>query len=228
LIVPGYPVVYLLSRRLHDQYDAHNSQEIESEPHVVGYGKNLVPGVDIVPVTDQYTGVGDAVALGKLMEMFGAMGKPNQVRFGNDISFADLRNSPAVLIGFSNRWSVDVSRELRFNFVVQDHAKMIIDRRVPSQVWHTDMDPSGHTKMDYALISRVFDTTTGFPEVQAGGNTQYGTQAAGEFLTNGAYWQPLLDRAPKDWDTKNLQIVIRARVVGNTPGRPEVVAVHCW
>ena len=56
--------------------------------------------------------------------------------------------------------------------------------------------------------SIFFHTGTGQPIVQAGGISQYGTQAAGEFLTNSRSWEPLLRQAPKDWPERNLQAAI--------------------
>lgn len=228
LISVGQPVVYLLSRRIHEQYDGSNAPELESGPHVVKYGAASIPGSDVIPVSDQFTGIGDAVALGRLTEMLGKAGKPSQIRFG-DTSFADLRNSPAVLISaFTNRWSLEIARELRFSFEWQNFRKMISDRTPPGRIWATEMDASGHTRLDYALICRFFNAATSQPIVQAGGITQYGTQAAGEFLTNSRYWEPLLHQVPRDWPSRNLQVVIRAKVIGNFPSTPEIVAIHCW
>ncbi len=229
LIAPGHPVVYLLSRRIHDEYDANNPPDVESGPHVAKLGSAVVPAIDIVPVTDQYVGAGDAVTMARLMEMFGRLGKPAQIRFGDESSFADLRGSPTVLIGaFSNRWNLELGRELRFNFEWRGHAKMVTDHSSPGRIWQTEMDSSGHTRLDYALVSRTYDANTGQLVVQAAGVTQYGTQAAGEFLTDSRYWEPILRQAPKGWASKNMQIVIRARVIGNAPGNPEVVAIHYW
>ena len=229
LIVPGSPVGYLLSRRIHKLYDAANSPEVESGPHVVHFGLASIPGADIIPCEDQWTGLADAVMLGRLMEMFGRLGKPCQIRFARDTSFANLRNSPNVLISaFSNRWNLDMGRALRFSFEWRDHVKMISDKAPPGRSWCTQMDAIGHTQLDYALICRVFDTTTGEPIVMAGGSAQSGTQAASDFLTNNVYWERLARQVPRDWLSRNLQVVISTKVIGNTPTSPEIVAVHCW
>jgi len=229
LIVPGNPVGYLLSRRIHKQYDAGNSLEVESGPHVVHFGMASIPGADIIPCDDQWTGVADAITLGRLMEMFGRLGKACQIRFARDTTFADLRNSPNVLISaFTNRWNLDMGRSLRFSFEWRDYVKMISDKAPPGRSWYTQMDAVGHTQLDYALICRVFDTTTGEPIVMAGGSTQYGTQAASDFLTNNVYWERLTRQVPRDWLSRNLQVVISTKVIGNTPTSPEIVAVHCW
>jgi hypothetical protein len=38
----------------------------------------------------------------------------------------------------------------------------------------------------------------------------------------------ILNRLPKGWEDKNLQIVLHMRVIGNAPAQPEVVASHVW
>jgi hypothetical protein len=145
-----------------------------------------VEGRDIVPVTDQYVGAGDSVVAARLASLFGQHGKDWQLRFGNDISFTDLRNAPAVLIGaFSNRWTLTMTGKLRYVFDFQNGVKRIIDRHDPTRHWDLpDIAPDGKTSHDYALISRVFHSETGEMIISAAGITQYGTQATSEFLAN--------------------------------------------
>lgn len=227
-ITIGQSTVYLFSERIHSKYDAQNGAEVEAGPHVVRYGSDSVPGLDIIPVTDIYTTTGDAIALGRMMEMFARFGKPVRVRFSAETSFSDLRDAPAILLGFNNRWNRDFARELRFSFDSRNGVKVMTDRTPPGQIWTADIDPAGHTSVDYGLVSRVFNAGTGQIMVQAGGLASNGTRAAGEFLTRSDTWKGFLDRVPRDWVSRNLQIVIRVRVIGNTPTEPEVVAVHCW
>ena len=227
-ITIGQSTVYLFSERIHSKYDARNGAEIEAGPHVVRYGSDSVPGLDIIPVTDIYTTTGDAIALGRMMEMFARFGKPVRVRFSAETSFSDLRDAPAILLGFNNRWNRDFARELRFSFESRNGVKVMTDRTPPGQIWTADIDPAGHTSVDYGLVSRVFNAGTGQLMVQAGGLASNGTRAAGEFLTRSDAWKGFLDSVPRDWVSRNLQIVIRVRVIGNTPTEPEIVAVHCW
>ena len=57
---------------------------------------------------------------------------------------------------------------------------------------------------------------------------EFGTEAAGEFLTNRAYFEEILKTAPRDWDHKNIEIVISTNVVGRSAGPPHIVATHYW
>jgi hypothetical protein len=52
-----------------------------------------------------------------------------------------------VLAGaFSNRWNLELGRELRFSFKMRDRFKLITDRARPGRAWRTEMDPSGQTR----------------------------------------------------------------------------------
>jgi hypothetical protein len=61
--------------------------------------------------------------------------------------------------------------------------------------------------------------------VTVAGTTGFGTQAAGEFLTNEAYLEEALKQAPRDWQKKNMQVVLSTRVMSGTAGPPQVLAV---
>ncbi len=228
IITIGQSTVYLLSQQMHEKYCAGNSEDVEAGPHVVNYGNASIPGKDIVPVTDLYTTVNDAVALGRIMEMFGRLGKPVKIRLGDQTSFSDMRDAPMILLGFNNRSNQDVARQFRFTFGRLHNLKVMTDKTPPGRVWSTEIDPAGHTVADYGLISRVVNAETGQFVVQAGGLASFGTQGVGEFLTNSQYWGRLLQDLPRDWPSRNIQIVIRVKVNHNATSVPEVVSSHCW
>jgi hypothetical protein len=78
---------------------------------------------------------------------------------------------------------------------------------------------------DYALISRIRNSETGHVVVVIGGLYTYGTQAAGEFLTDPQLLQVMAKAGGPDSAHKNLQIVLETTVTDETPGPPKVVAV---
>jgi hypothetical protein len=186
----------------------------------------LVPSSAIVRDRDNYVGVGDAFALAQLSTLLARAGKPSQVRIGTDTSFADLRNAPAVLIGaFTNQWTMEITKDLRFTFDHENGDAVVKDQMAPGHRWaRTNTNPPS----DFAIISRVFVSRTGEPVIIAAGLGHFGTQVAGEFLTNADYFAEALRGAPPDWQTKNLQIVLGAEVIGRTPGPPKTLATHYW
>jgi hypothetical protein len=72
------------------------------------------------------------------------------------------------------------------------------------------------------------DPTTGKIVVTASGLAKFGTEAAGEFLTNPAYIEEIAQTAPRDWDRKNMEIVISTNLVGRSTGPPHIVATYFW
>ena len=80
----------------------------------------------------------------------------------------------------------------------------------------------------YAIVARIHDNLTGQPVIIIAGIMGPGTEAAGEVLYNNVYLDSLLQKAPKDWEQKNLEAVIQTDVVENHPGPPTILAVESW
>lgn len=184
-----------------------------------------VPSADIVRHADNYVGVGDALTAANLTGFFARRNKPAEVRIATDTSFADLRSSPAVLIGaYTNQWTM-LTDNLRFVFDRDARGPLVRDRMLPTQHWYFERTtpPS-----DYVIVSRLFDSRTGEVLVVAAGLSHLGTQVAGEFLTNREYLAQAVRSAPPDWHTRNMQLVLWAEAIGKTTGPPRVIASWYW
>jgi len=180
----------------------------------------------LVPVRGQYTCVGDAYASAVLSSLFTRKNKLYQIRYGSDLSFSDLRYQPSILIGaFNNIWTLQTTATLRFVF---DKHPTILDQSENRSYSLRDLTPDGRTSEDYVIVSRVFDSDTGELLISAAGITQYGTRAAGEFLTSPNLMELLAARAPADWPKKNLQVLLHTRIVGDTSGPPSIIKTHFW
>ena len=177
-------------------------------------------------------GVGDAITLSRLTSLLGAKGKNFQVRSELNSTLDDFRNSPAVLIGgFNNEWTMRLTQGMRFTFDIDPNTikLRIKDKQNPSADWAVDMAmPSNKLTADYALVSRVYDSTTQRMVVVAAGIGVYGTLAAGEFLTDPQYMELLAKQAPKDWERQNVQIVLTTQVINGHSGPPHIVATNFW
>ena len=179
----------------------------------------------------RYVAIADAVAIARIAALFQQRGHPYQIREHNLTSFADLRASPAVLIGmFSNAWTLQLGSGFRFVPTIEGdgHHVGIIDRQDPDRSWRLPRPwPSLNVARDYALVSRVLDPATGTLVVTAGGITPYGTAAAGEFLTTPDHLERALGHVA-DWSNRSVQIVLETQVIGGAAGAPRVVATHVW
>lgn len=229
LICSGHPVVYLLARRVHEKFRRLHP-DLPPGPYIIKLPPNEITGDDVVPVVDQYIGVGDAHTAALLSALFARMGKPSQTRIGNDISFTDLRNSSAILIGaFSNFWTLEMTKDFRFVFEIKEGVKMVRDRAAADRKWALpNIAPDGKTPEDYAIVSRVFESGAGGLLISVAGITQYGTQSGGEFLANPAYLSEALRHAPSGWQQKNVQVLLHTKIIGRTPAPPKVVDIHFW
>jgi hypothetical protein len=175
----------------------------------------------------------DAIALSSLVGTIKANGKSYRLRKAELTTFADLRDSPAILIGgFNNPWIMRLGASLRFHYVMdrdKDRA-WIEDKQNPSrQTWRVNLKaPFSIFDKDYGVITRVKDPITERMTVIASGIASYGTIAAGEFLANEDYLRAIDERAPKGWEHKNLQVVFSTYVINGNSGPPQIVAMHFW
>ena len=225
LLYCGQPVVYFLSREVHEKFrppgEQRGSYAVQLDPGAVLHGS------DIIPVTDQFVGIGNAHTAAMLSMMMAARQKPVEIRYANDISFSDLRSGPSVLIGaFSNLWTLEMQDQLRLVFEQEGAVRRIRDKSAGKTWQLTGLAPDGKTSEDYAIVSRVFHSGTGQLLVSAAGITQYGTRAAGEFLTSPALLEEALGSA--EWPRKNVQVLLHTAIHHGTPASPTVVASHVW
>ena len=231
LICMGHPVAYLLSGRVQERYRARTGKTLDQGPYEMKFEPNEVLGEDIVPIPDQFVGVGDAQAAFRIGTNLERFGKQAQFRTGYDVSFADLKSYPVVLIGaYSNRWTMQLTRDLRYRFeLLGKDRKVVSDRSTPGRFWAPPtMPPDGKVAEDFAIVSRISHSESGQALILAAGITQFGSQAAGEFLTDARLLEQALRRAPADWPWMNMQAVLRTRILGSAPGPAEVIATYFW
>lgn len=188
---------------------------------------------DVLPSWDRYAPLGDAMSMTELAVFFHDRHKEYRLRGSGTTTLADLREGAAVLIGaFSNDWTLRTNKDLRFRVVLgADGWRLVEDRQeVGSKKWRGSyMDAPMETEaVDYAVLTRVFDETTGNPVISVGGITHLGTKAGGEFLLSEAGMNEGLRGAPAGWEKKNLQMVISTKVIGASASPPRFVALHVW
>jgi hypothetical protein len=183
---------------------------------------------DFVHLTDQFVGGGDLLAATRISAMLARQNRDYHVKIGNDVSFQDLRTTPAILIGYSlTRWK-DISRQLRFFIDGQRWPLMVTDNGAPTQWALPDIPADRRAVEDYAIVTRVFHPDTRSMIVLLSGITQYGTDAAADLVTSPDLMKEALRSAPSGWQQKNLQLVIHVRVISGTPTSPKVVASWFW
>jgi len=148
----------------------------------------------------------------------------------SDISFEQLRESPFVLIGaFDNIWTMRITQDLPFGFEYDSHGRRLVDRKSsPKRSWTLQWQAPTKLAKDYAIVARIHDKVTGQPVIIIGGILGEGTEAASEVVSNPAYLDEMLKKAPKNWDQLNLEAIIETNVIEGHAGPPTVLAVETW
>ncbi len=175
-----------------------------------------------------------------MARVFGTLqsrGKEVIIRREDASSFSELRQGPVVLIGaFNNEWSLRLTRSLRYSLALdtEKHLIYIKDSQNPSGrswSWATDQPRERQggagtpALQDYALISRIWNSETGRPVIVIGGLYVYGTEAAGEFLTNPQMMKAVSKEVALRDSHSNLQIVLGTTVTDGTAGPPRMLAI---
>jgi len=203
--------------------------------YVPVYGVDIDPSIsppssiqDFTLLTDQFVGGGDLIATSRLAAMLTRLHRAYRVKLGNDVSFADLRAGPAILVGFSyTKWK-QISSQMRFFVDGYRRPAGITDNGKPTEWVLPALPRDRRTSEDYAIVSRVFHPDTHTMLVELAGITQYGTDAAADLVTNPDLMAEALRGAPTDWPKKNLQLVLHVKVISGTPSSPKVVKQYFW
>ncbi|HEV3199642.1 MAG TPA: hypothetical protein VGZ73_17180 [Bryobacteraceae bacterium] len=176
--------------------------------------------------------VSDALALTALGGLLQSNGKPYRIlNRAGATSFKDLQSGPFILIGgMNNQWTRRLTGGLRFTFEKLPNGAYITDKQNSSNTaWSVDFTtPLDRFTRDYAIVSRVRDSETEQIAVIVAGIGSWGTQAAGEFVANASHLKKLEALAPRNWEQKNLQVVIATDVIRGSSGPPNVLAAHFW
>jgi hypothetical protein len=177
---------------------------------------------------------GDSLAASMLTGVLGSEKRPFRLRRADDANLQDLEEGPVILIGgrSSNQWSLKLDDELRFGLMHDGDTHYIGDRQNPAfrnwSLTRAPNQPEAKISTDYAIISRVFDPTTGHPLLTAAGLFQYGTEAAGMCLSTPSCLESAEALAPGDWKHRNVQIVIATTIINENAGEPRVLTSYLW
>ena len=154
-----------------------------------------------------------------------------RVLAASDTGFAQLREGPSVMIGaFDNPWTMRITQDLPIGFEFDNHVRKVVDRKSsPREIWTLQWQVPGKSlARDYAVVARLHDKVTGEPVIILAGILGEGTEAASEVVSNSAYLDEMLEKAPRNWDQLNLEAVIEANVIEGHPGPPTIVAMETW
>jgi hypothetical protein len=188
---------------------------------------------DIVKASGGGTQIGDVRGVVNLAGFLNSRGLVTQVLWPEESRNISLDRTNAVYIGaFNNVWSMNLNRNLRFFFdsADGDHGPIwfIRDRQHPEKRWITEKTTAQRNDRSYALITRIIDPDRKRVQMAIGGVNEFGTQAASEFLTDGAALSEFAHSAPRGWQDRNLQVLLEMDISGTVVVNPKVIATQVW
>lgn len=230
LIYSGANAVYMLSAEFMDKYKStHQADTLEErgQEFVIPLSpETKLPASDLISFKNEFVTLGDLSANVRIAVLLTSHKKSFEVRSGEDVTFSDLQESPSLLVGaFNNRWTMELTGDLPFTF---DRGLTIRDRDNKSRGWTPTYSRDREVTLDYAIVTRIPHSKNGQPLVTIAGITQSGTSAAANFVTSPQLLSDFLSSAPKDWASKNMQVLLQTKVVNNIPTTPVVIATRYW
>jgi len=184
---------------------------------------------ELDPIGGWYFTHGVLMATARISELLGAKGKPFQILGDRNTSYHDLRGRPAILLGqLNNQWTLGLTTGLRYYLGknAANRSYEVHDRRNSGKV--IAFTPQSNRTEEFAIVSRILDVSTEKAVITATGATSFATIAAVDFLTHANYMQEAFRGAPSNWYRKNIEVVIKATVVGGSPGPPRAIATYFW
>jgi hypothetical protein len=227
IISVGSNAVYRVSAQLTERYAREHNLEPYGQEFYIPTGQHSeITGGDIEPAYSSFVALGDVAAVSDVVAAVTRQEHTFQLRFPDDVSFAELRNTPTVLIGgFNNPMTVELTKNLPF---VLRERNQIQDTLSPGRSWTLHASDDSHDTEDYAIITRLAQRNGDAPILSVAGMGQYGTLAAAQFICDPASISTLAHKLSPGWANHNLQLVLHVQVVDFKPASTGIVAVHTW
>jgi hypothetical protein len=226
LIGVGNNPLYELSHTYEDDYfknhPGNRYEEMGLHPYIPIPPGTTIDGKDLHPAENTYLTIGDLMAVSDIEYVLARRNRKLDIRFVNDMTFGDLRQSPTILVGAHNNiWTMTTTENLRFGF--KGHSA-IVDHFDPRQSWAANSDRSE----TYAIVARVLNSWNGKVVVVVGGVGYAGTHAAANYITDPPSVSKLVKSLPKGCEDKSIEVVLHTSVKNQIPSAPDVVATYCW
>jgi hypothetical protein len=169
---------------------------------------------------------------GQIIRYLDRKDKTFDLRPTKEANLGDMRLGPVVILSvFDDSWTIRKIQPLRFHFATDSGSSVWIeDATRPSfKEWLVNIDtPNAKRSRDYGIVARFIDEATRRPLIVASGIGEGGAFAAAEFLTSTSQVEELVKRAPKDWNQKNIEVVVTTQIVDGKAGAPAIAAAHYW
>lgn len=198
-------------------------------PGAVVLSAGTSSGMTVATRTDDYpfTSLATTLAVADVVDLFSMNHIGFAVQPASSTNLTDIREHPVILIGaYTNEWTNRIQSELRYRFAPEP-AKQIYDAVNPSTRWMRPSSLPLNEEDDFAIVGRFHSNLTDNQVVLIAGIGKNGTQAAAQFVTTPQYMD-LLNQRSGDWASKNVEVVLKVKVIDGQDGVISVEAVHVW
>jgi hypothetical protein len=187
----------------------------------------------LVLTNQDYTGMGEAIGLHRITDLFRMAGKSVVVRQSRTASAEDLKNHNVVLLGsvWVNQWSGKLPTREDFVYTLD----ATIENRSPQPGEETVFRPefderTGELITDYALITVKPNISNRNTVMVVAGVHSEGTEAAAEFVTNDSHLVTLngrlADAGNGNAPLKYYQALLKVGVENGIPTTISLITLH--
>lgn len=187
----------------------------------------------LVLSTSNYTGIGEAIGLYHLTDLFRSAGRELSLKQSRTVSAEDLKNRNVILLG--STWVNDWAEKLpvKEDFIYSVNAS--IENKNPLPGEELEYKPkyneqTGEVEEDYALITVKPGVTDEHRLMVLAGILSEGTEAAAEYVTRKEYLSDLNRRlqqmSGEDGPPKYYQVLLKVKVDNGIPTTVSMLAIH--
>ena len=187
----------------------------------------------LIPSLGMYTGMGEAIGLHRLTDLFRSANKDILLKQSRQVSAADLKYRNVILLGsiYVNEWSrklpTDESFVYTFSATIENRRPLPDEEREYRPQFD---DETGELRVDYALITVKPNVSGENAVMTLAGIYSEGTEAAAEFVTTRNHLATLAQRlrqiGGKDAPPKYYQALLKVGVENGTPTTITLLALH--
>ncbi|HLL15881.1 MAG TPA: hypothetical protein VK388_12500 [Pyrinomonadaceae bacterium] len=178
----------------------------------------------LIPSLGMYTGMGEAIGLQRLTDLFRTADKTIQLKQSRHVSAADLKYRNVILLGsiYVNEWTRRLPSVENFNYTFS----ATIENRSPLPGEEREYKPrfneqTGELAVDYALITVKPNVSGEHAVMTLAGIFSEGTEAAAEFVTTrnhlAVLGQRLRQLGGQGAPPRYYQAVLKVEVENGTP-----------
>ena len=227
LISIGSNAVYRFQWDYVDRYAREHGLEASGQEFYIPLKPgDLIPADELQPAYNSFVAISDVSAISDITTVLTKQSVPFEERFAEDISFAEVRSNPSVLVGgFNNPMTIELTKNLPF---VMRSGNEVIETQKPNRKWTLHIQIGSHDTADYAIVTRLAGNTDEPPLMSVAGLGGFGTQGAARLIADPSAIAALVSNLPRGWERKNLQIVISLKISDFKIVSREVVATRVW